>query len=1052
MKKKKNFTNNRTDLLSDSDNHHDIKFKNLLNKKSKKHSNSFIEYNDKSIYNIEKNESDSIDYADNLKDSSYNLLDKKNPYFLGLNNNYDNNLGDVFPNNKIVKDFNEYTEPSKIINQDNLNERNNYLKKNNNSELKKKKSTELKKLIRSYSLRNRLSLNNKDDKENIELQQSINDINKKNKNENNLNISNNNIFKDNSFNPINYQRNQSLNNILHQSTNKNDKYNQTYLKKSETKKSKNQLGKMKSFLKEKELRQLKISEVNQFKKKILNLKEKFGMVNQDFIDFKSFLFKNINSGKHTYLATKKITVDDEEYTYRIFFRFNDMCDSLEFFIDDLSLVLKTEDLRSQFKYKKYFLDKFTHEFRNPILNIRQLVKNVKILYQEYKDNIEKSIFLDSSKTIKNKNKIDSINNTYRNNNQKIQSDRRNSVNVVCKVNYLKKDRYKFQKGIEIINSKLNMNCFEEKKSCKSHEFRTNSKNSSFLNSVNISQTRRTKRENSLNNIKTINHKNIEITSLNEKTDTFDYSFINPNSNYHNIKTNESINKIDFKIKHIPTDKENIITQNHSLENSDNSNCNIEFNNNKKSLNNSKSIFPFLNTKSHDGSNLDYRSIGDSIYKSKNEDFKENIMLTNKKNFIFKDKKNQEIELDLRHIKNICEYMSSLISNFDYISNYQNILIERKITNKFKQSQTLLNKNNCNLDDYIIGGVNNFNSLHNNNHVCNIKDLKKSESLNIDDSGNKSQIENYKNSNQCVILEKRDQYNNDNFISDKGNFGSNLNKLSQNENYLEKTTFDISKFLNNLMKIFQTKIDLSDKKIDLEQYIGMNVPEKISHDHSKIKLIIFNLLSNSVKFTSNGVISIEVDTDIYNIIFTILDSGIGIKQENIEKLLIPINQINIYDNSQHGKIGMGFFVARKFLELLGGTISIDSCYGLGTLIELKIPLNINRIPTKYSVLMNDKNLLTQQIMTQKNNSYNNDIKNSNTIIQDEDKKSFKFLSFKPVPNRKIKEKYGLTTINYKKTFTGLFDKSKINSINLKYPTDSLNLKGRLRTNNLITNQN
>ena len=83
----------------------------------------------------------------------------------------------------------------------------------------------------------------------------------------------------------------------------------------------------------------------------------------------------------------------------------------------------------------------------------------------------------------------------------------------------------------------------------------------------------------------------------------------------------------------------------------------------------------------------------------------------------------------------------------------------------------------------------------------------------------------------------------------------------------------------------------------------------------------------------------------------MDSGIGIKEDNNRKLLILINMINICENTQQGGMGKGFFIVRIYLDLLGGSISIES--DLGTLIDLKISYYISPVEITYTLSVNEK---------------------------------------------------------------------------------------------------
>jgi signal transduction histidine kinase/CheY-like chemotaxis protein len=90
------------------------------------------------------------------------------------------------------------------------------------------------------------------------------------------------------------------------------------------------------------------------------------------------LFEYTNFTQYAYLGNKKYRDQNlKEYTIRMYIRFNTMRDSLDFILEDISNIIDVENLKAQDKYKNLFLNKFSHEFKNPLLNVVQLVKNIK---------------------------------------------------------------------------------------------------------------------------------------------------------------------------------------------------------------------------------------------------------------------------------------------------------------------------------------------------------------------------------------------------------------------------------------------------------------------------------------------------------------------------------------------------------------------------------------------------------------------------------------------------------------------------------------------------
>lgn len=128
-----------------------------------------------------------------------------------------------------------------------------------------------------------------------------------------------------------------------------------------------------------------------------------------------------------------------------------------------------------------------------------------------------------------------------------------------------------------------------------------------------------------------------------------------------------------------------------------------------------------------------------------------------------------------------------------------------------------------------------------------------------------------------------------------------------------------------------------KKITLE-YTGQTQFE-IRADKARIKQVLYNLISNAIKFTPQGgyvKISNEVDDDL--VIMSVCDTGIGISQEDIGKLFHPFKQVDSFYNRQHHGTGLGLALVKKFIEMHDGTVSVESEPGKGSCFEIKIPMN------------------------------------------------------------------------------------------------------------------
>lgn len=118
----------------------------------------------------------------------------------------------------------------------------------------------------------------------------------------------------------------------------------------------------------------------------------------------------------------------------------------------------------------------------------------------------------------------------------------------------------------------------------------------------------------------------------------------------------------------------------------------------------------------------------------------------------------------------------------------------------------------------------------------------------------------------------------------------------------------------------------------------NVPSLFT-DPVKVKVVLKNLLSNAVKFTESGSITVEITTQQNSIEVSVTDTGIGIAPESLAIIFEPFRQAENPMIRQYGGIGLGLYVVRRMLELLEGSISVDSTPGKGSTFRVRLPLTI-----------------------------------------------------------------------------------------------------------------
>ena len=157
---------------------------------------------------------------------------------------------------------------------------------------------------------------------------------------------------------------------------------------------------------------------------------------------------------------------------------------------------------------------------------------------------------------------------------------------------------------------------------------------------------------------------------------------------------------------------------------------------------------------------------------------------------------------------------------------------------------------------------------------------------------------------------------------------------KNEFILNKTKFNISNEINNIVTSF---IPLYTKKgftidFDLEENIFVNM------DKDKLKQIISNLLSNSIKYLKeNGKVLISLKSSNDICLIDIIDNGIGIKKEDLPLVFDRFFRSNSLTNVKNNGTGLGLSIVKSIVEAHNGTIKINSNYGEGTNVIIELPL-------------------------------------------------------------------------------------------------------------------
>ena len=168
----------------------------------------------------------------------------------------------------------------------------------------------------------------------------------------------------------------------------------------------------------------------------------------------------------------------------------------------------------------------------------------------------------------------------------------------------------------------------------------------------------------------------------------------------------------------------------------------------------------------------------------------------------------------------------------------------------------------------------------------------------------------------------------------------INKIEANKVEVEPEAFSLKKKITNIIAALNNSA--TDNNINIHLEYDSNLPENFFADQIKISQILINLIGNSIKFTKDGDIWVRAfqadkNDDQYRVKFEIEDNGIGISEEKQNQLFESFSQGSIQINRKYGGTGLGLSIVKGLIQILNGTISLDSELGKGSKFTFEIPL-------------------------------------------------------------------------------------------------------------------
>ena len=160
----------------------------------------------------------------------------------------------------------------------------------------------------------------------------------------------------------------------------------------------------------------------------------------------------------------------------------------------------------------------------------------------------------------------------------------------------------------------------------------------------------------------------------------------------------------------------------------------------------------------------------------------------------------------------------------------------------------------------------------------------------------------------------------------------ISKVESGKMHLVEQEYSVTEQLRAIIPMVRVRSEQKDLKFILK--VDETIPRRLYGDCGKVKQILLNLLTNAIKYTPSGSVTLTLlltqkTNDTCTLRFSVKDTGIGIKEEDIDKLFTSYERLDEVKNSAIQGTGLGLDISKKFAELMNGTLECKSVYGEGS---------------------------------------------------------------------------------------------------------------------------
>ena len=168
------------------------------------------------------------------------------------------------------------------------------------------------------------------------------------------------------------------------------------------------------------------------------------------------------------------------------------------------------------------------------------------------------------------------------------------------------------------------------------------------------------------------------------------------------------------------------------------------------------------------------------------------------------------------------------------------------------------------------------------------------------------------------------------------------RLEAGEFSLSPEPFKAKKIMEEVTSLFRAQAEAKGLSISAE--IDSSVPQEIIGDHARLRQVLSNFISNAIKFTDQGQVSVSMKREANptedNLRIEVRDTGIGIARDSLAKLFQRFSQVDTSSTRRFGGTGLGLVICKQLIELMGGTIGVDSTEGKGSCFWVTLPIVVS----------------------------------------------------------------------------------------------------------------